>query len=701
MTVVVPSPVDLPMPPGDVEALRELVSDVAGAAFWLTTLGDRLAGPAGSAPGWLGADAGAAAAQIVRVAALTRDAAVSVLGASGRLTAHADLLADARRQVGLLRTEQDEDFRAAWRRLARITHFQVLPTTEPPEAYAIVADLEAAEASRRRRCAALLEEVEDDAAAAGQVLADACAVVGGRGVRGDGDRVMAHLAAEWPGWGDLEMARRGRVLAGEFGEFLTPGDRDARALAALPYAGSAAFADALLAAMGPVRVRESFAELGDGSYRPDSALARLMAQTFGAAAAGGGTAAAGVLSAGYVSPRDEDARDDLVVLGMGTVLAASLALGARGLAPATVAAWGRQIAAREHALGAGALDRIHPLADDAPPVDALPVVVAILAGDPGPPAAATFLTGPDVWDTLLARAWEDCGTSLRHLVGSAGRVEGLLGERVVRGGLEAVAAGLDDGDAGDWPVHRAAANAVRSALAEGIAAHPAVVGLALTASAAGQVAVAEDDLLRGLGFVTLDRPAAAVIGAALEGWAVAQPVPEWVSGPPPLLPAVVVPNAYLAVQEYGQELAHSLNELELEREADDRALLWRTTVGLAASFAPGPYGVAAGLIEGYAAMWLGFDGTWEPGTDHGPTYRPDVLDPSALTQLTPDEWTAVDRMAEQAEDAFDETARALGPVETPKPRPGHWWDPILDAALPGPADALRLGRPRRGHLTPD
>jgi hypothetical protein len=699
MTVGMPSRVELPMPPGDPEALADLVQDVSGVAYWLTVLGQRLSGPAASAPGWIGDDAAAAAGQIGRVATLTRDAANAVLEATGRLSAHAGCLREARREVTHLRQEQDEDFRAAWRRVGRIEDLQLAVMTGAPAWVGVIEDVAAAEASRRRRHAALLEEVEDDAAATARVLAEACGVVGGTGARGDAGRVVAYLAAELPGWGDLELARRGRALAQDLLDPRDPEEKNALAQAVLPFAGSAAFADALLADLGPVWTREILMQLGEGSYDPDSALARTMALAFGAAVAGGGSDSAEVLSARFVAERDQDALHDLVVLGMGTVLAASLQLGPRGLAPTTVASWGRQIAAREHATGARAVDRVSPL-DDAPPVDALPLVVAILADRSDPRAAATFLTGSGVWDTVLARAWDDCGVSLRHLVAAAGQVEGLMGESVVRGGLEAMAARLDDGDASDWPVHRATANAVTSALAEGIAVHPSLVGEALTSSADGEVAGTDGALLRGLGFVTLDRSDAAVIETALQQWVTAQPVPEWVAGPPPVLPAVVVPNAYLAVQQYGQDLAYSLNEIESKREADDRAFLWNLTVGLATTLAPGPYGVAAGVVEGYVAMWLGFDGTWDPGPHDGPTFQPDVPEASSLTGLTPEEWTVVDRMARQAEGAYEEAARALGHVGTPRPPETHWWEPILDA-MPGPADAGDLARVERRHSVPD
>lgn len=201
MSVVMPDPVPLEMPPGEPAAVDELGRDVAAAAFWLALLRDELSGPAASAPGWLGDDATAATAQLVLVARLARDAAAEVLRVTGRLSAHGELLRETRRAVQGLRVEQDEDHRAAWHRLQGLGDLGTAMQTEVPEAVAIVEDLHASEAARRRRHAVLLEELADDAAATARVLADAGRPIGGTGRPGDEGRVLAHLAAELPGWG--------------------------------------------------------------------------------------------------------------------------------------------------------------------------------------------------------------------------------------------------------------------------------------------------------------------------------------------------------------------------------------------------------------------------------------------------------------------------------------------------------------------
>jgi hypothetical protein len=449
-------------------------------------------------------------------------------------------------------------------------------------------------------------------------------------------------------------------------------------------------------------MRDTLQDLGSGAFGPASELAQLMACALGAAVRGAVAGpAADVLTTRYVPERDPDARHDLAVLGMGTVLAASSGLGTRGLDPRTVAEWGRQIAAREGAMGAGALARVNPLYLDFEPVDPLPFVVTVLADGPDPAAAAAFLSGPAVWGVLLTRSWEDCGTSLQRLVASAGTLEGPAGEEVVRGGLEALGAGLDDGNADDWPVERAAANAVSPALAEGLAAHIPLAGEVLMAGYDGALPTADGALLRGLGYVTLDRTAAGVVERALGEWVTVQPVPVWTSGPPPLLPAIVVPNAYLAVQDYGQRLAHALSELDLKQEADDRAFLWNMTLGLVADLAPGPWGVAAGLLADYVAMGLDLDGTWDSPGDHGLRFAPTLPTAEDLAGLTPEEWTVVDRMARMAQGSFDGAQQALGKTLPPVPHENPWWEPVRNAVMPGPVDAVDLLRGRRvPHVSP-
>ena len=118
MTTTLPDKIPLDMPPGEPEALDELVRAVAGAAHVLAVLGGDLAGPATTAPGWLGDDATAATAQVGLVTDLVGQIGGAVLIATGHLSAHADLLREVRRSVDDLRAEQDDDHRAAWSRMS-------------------------------------------------------------------------------------------------------------------------------------------------------------------------------------------------------------------------------------------------------------------------------------------------------------------------------------------------------------------------------------------------------------------------------------------------------------------------------------------------------------------------------------------------------------------------------------------------------
>jgi hypothetical protein len=120
VTVVVPAPVPLDLPPGEPQALDELVERVSAACFCLGVLETALTGPAGSAPGWHGDDASTAVAQVAGLIALAREGSGALRTAAGRIAAHRDLLTDVRRRIGALVAQQDDDHAAAWGRLGRL-----------------------------------------------------------------------------------------------------------------------------------------------------------------------------------------------------------------------------------------------------------------------------------------------------------------------------------------------------------------------------------------------------------------------------------------------------------------------------------------------------------------------------------------------------------------------------------------------------
>lgn len=708
MTSVMPSPIPLDMPPGDPEALADLIQDVAGAAFWFAVLGGHLAGPAASAPGWLGADAAAAATQVGTVATLARDAYDAVLRAAGRLRAHSERVEEVRRRVRDLESEQREDFTGAWARLHRLEHSEWLVRSGSPEAYAIVGELEASESARRRQHAALLEDLADDGDATARVLSECCAVVGGRGAPGDAGRVLAHLAVQLPGWGDPELARRGYALADVLrGRF----DRDLELLVeeAAVHAGSPAFAAAFLSGLGVDGVRALLQMLGEGAFGDDmlgqtSAMARLLATALGAAGAAPvrRDPLEDVLTGSYVDLDGVTNEPDLVALGIAAVLAAST----RAVRPSgpTLAAWGRQVLARERVLGEGAAQRVFREVLDPEIVDrfdVVPLIVEFLGDGRDPGAAADLLAGRHVWDALLARAWDDDGAALGRLVDTAAGAEGPTGDEAVRGGLEALGSGLADHDPDDWTVHRDTAAAVSPAIGEAVARHVSVATDALHAGASGPADGAVGDVLRGLGYLTLDGGAAAAVERALMTWARAQPVDLSAITTCEPLAVVAVPSAYVAVREYGQRLEFALHGFEEQQAAARREFVWNVTVGLGTEFLPGPFGVVGGLVEGYVAILLGMDGTWDNGEDGGLRLEQDDAEAAAREGLPPDAQAEAESVTAWARVAFDRTAGALGDPVPPASPETDWVGPLLDVLVPGPDDPakrLRAGvPPPSGH----
>jgi hypothetical protein len=663
-----PTPLDLPL--GDADGLEDVVEDVAGAAYWLTVLASDLTGPAASAPGWLGVDAAAAAAQVGAVAGLARECSRAVGAAAHRLRLHHDLLVDVRRRVSALREEQQDDFRVMWQRLSRIEDPQLAVMVDAPERVAAIEEVRAGEASRRRRHAALLEELADDAAATAGVLAESSRVVGGSGTRGDGERVLAYLAAELPGWGERELRAQGRAVARDFlGEgdtWLSPEERETLARRVLALAGSPVFAKALLLGLGVDGVRETLAILGDGAVGSDSALAQLFATAFGAAQPDGptGDRLAQVLDADYVGDGVPWLDPDIVLYGMGAVLAASSTLRSGGLRPPTVVEWARQIVAREQAVFDVPRElRVQPTTGA--PVDALDAAVRLLGQLGDPASAATLLSDLHAWPILLGRSWQDGGAALAEMVALAGAEAGRDGAAATRRGLEALGAGLgEDGDPEEWQVDRDTAAAVSPALASGVAQHVTVATGVLGLGVDGDLRGRATDIMRGLGYLTLDADAARTVGTALHEWVRTQPTPDLLAGGP-MAPQVVVPSAFLAVREYGQRLDFALHGFEQQAEAERRERTWNWTIGLLVEIPKSAaVGAGLGLVEGYAAMALGFDGRWDNGKDGGLHFDRDRAAGAVLT-LAPTDAGVRQAMADQARAVFDRTLDALGGPKPP------------------------------------
>jgi hypothetical protein len=197
------------------------------------------------------------------------------------------------------------------------------------------------------------------------------------------------------------------------------------------------------------------------------------------------------------------------------------------------------------------------------------------------------------------------------------------------------------------------------------------------------------EILRGLGSLTLVRGAAAAVEQALQRWALVQPGGLDGTGPLAPLPAVAIPSAYLAVQQFGQSLDHRLDGLEAREKAENLQFLWDHTIGLVADLVQGRWGGPVGVVESVLAIGLGFDGTWENGIYRGLVFdRDDAVD-AALAQLPPDRAADAEAVVDQSAAAYDRTARALG-----HPRPPT--SPDVDYTEPATGGLQSLVQERMG-----
>jgi hypothetical protein len=453
-------------------------------------------------------------------------------------------------------------------------------------------------------------------------------------------------------------------------------------------AGSPVFAEALLVALGHDGVSTVLHDLGDGVLARDGAMAQLLATAFGAAgsAAVPGDAVGPVLSAQYLEDAEPGRARDLVMYGMAAVLGVSAGPRSGGLQQRTVVAWARQIVAHERALVDVPTGREHP--SSVAPADTLRAVVGALADLASPAAAAAVLREPLAWSLLLGRSWADGGAALTDVAVLAGADDGPDGERATRLGLEALGAGLADGDPDGWTVDRGTAAAVSPALASAAARHVTVLAGALGLGFDGDLRGRAGDVLRGLGYLTLDDGAARTVGAALADWVRTQPVPAELACDPVPPPVVVVPSAFLAVREYGQRLAHALHGFEARAEAEHDARIWNATVGLLSDVPKGTVrGAVLGVAADYAAMATGNDGWWDNGTDEGPRFDGDDA-AAAVLRLAPAAGEDVrGALAGSARVVFDRTGEALGDPRPPVPEERDRLGPLKDAASDSVANA--------------
>jgi hypothetical protein len=487
------------------------------------------------------------------------------------------------------------------------------------------------------------------------------------------------------GWGEAELAHRGAALAGELGGLIAPEEREALARAAIAYAHLPGFADALLAGLGEAGVRGLLIDLGGGALPLPSALAAVLASALGAASPSGGAVdpVGDVLGAVYVDPHGA-ADEDVVALGMGSVIAAGLAGRSTGPGPQVVLAWGQQLVAREVAQsadlhGGRAVDRANVVSDVLDPVDPLQLVAESLARSADAGYAAALLAERSSWDRFLARQWDDGAVAFAALVDRAGADGGHAGRAAAEAGLAALAAGLEDNEPDGWTVDRVTAAAVSPALGRAVAAHVDVVVDALWVGVDGSRCFDTPDTLHGLALLTVDRGAAAAVAGALYGWTQAQLADGGGSDPAALYSAVAVPSAYLAVQDHGQRLSYVLDTFAAQAAAQQRARNWNLSIGLIPDVLPGHVGTIAGVVERIAAALLRTDGTWVDPDDGGLVFDPATAIVEALAVIPEERMSEAPEIAAQVQAAFVRTAAALGePVPVLSP-PRDLSDPMEDA----------------------
>jgi hypothetical protein len=698
VTAHLPERIPLDPPPGDPGAADDLVRQVNGAVFCLGVLETALNGPAGAAPGWRGDDATAAATRVAAVSALARDGSDALATAAARLAVHRDLLADVRSRIAALVAQQDDDHAAAWARLGALPDMVTAMRTDAAPAVAVIDEFAATEAARRREHAALLDDVVADARATARVLAECSAVVGGTGRPGDEGRVVAHLATVLPGWGEAELAGRGQQLASVLLRSATPDERDRLAAAALAYADDSAFARAFLAELGEEGVGLLLMTLASGQYDSDSPIAGVLAGALGGTVLTGAEhdPVRAVLEATYVGADDGYAGADAIAVGMAAVLAAGAALPTGGPQPDTVARWAGQLLRREHEQGVLAGAGELPASWDPALSDPAAVAIGLLVEAGRPEPVAALLSDTATWQTVLSRFWADGGTALGELITVAAQDAGPAGDEAVRTGLGAIGAGLFEGDPTDWQVGRRNVAAIAPELGRAVAAHVGVAVDALWVGVDDSRCLGASDALRGLGYLTVDRSAAGAVAGALYEWTRGELAGD-VDDPAALSAAVAVPSAFVAAEEYGQRLSFALDTYEIAEAAEHRATGWNATVGLVPDLLPGVWGMAAGVVEGYAAIALGRDGTWENGVDDGLHLDAGTAIQESLAAVGAEVDVEAAEIARRARAAFDRTAGALGdplPAESPT---SDWLAPLLDSFL---SEAQGRRRPGGGGVTP-
>src|SRR4051812_18177199 len=307
--------------------------------------------------------------------------------------------------------------------------------------------------------------------------------------------------------------------------------------------------------------------------------------------------------------------------------------------------------------------------------------MSVLARRADPGVSATLLDAPGVWEAALHHVWDDGGAALGDVVAQAGREPGALGDRVVHTGLATAGEGLAGNEPSGWTVNRDTLAAIAPALGDAVSGHVAVAVEALQVGVDGRPGGDRLNVLAGLGYVTLDRGAAAAIEQALSGWAGIDPVALVGTAPGAPLPAVAVLGAYVAVQEFAQRASHALDAWEDRELAEAKKAVWQHSVHLLPEILPGYWGILGGLAEGYASIAADTDGTWVDRPDRGLVFDRDDAAAVAVAALAPRDASAVRAVTGQAAAAFDRTAAVLGERTAPTSPETDWLGPAEDLSI--------------------
>ncbi len=557
--MVLPAPVPLADPPGDPTRLEDAADLLTGAGFALGVAEAHLQGPAATAPGWLAADAVAAAAQVGTTRTLLATVHDAVTTAIGLLGGHAELLRTARARVVVLREAQQDGFVEASRRLGLLED-----GADPVGASAVVMALAQAEADRAGEHRELVAEVTRDAGSVGARLTASTGTFGGGAGPGSGaaDAVTLHLAAVLPGRGDTVLLELGWQVAAELTAPGTAAEVVVRAQRRQDVLADPVVAGALLVALGTGGLEQLLLQAAG-----DDALAGVLAVALGAALrAGDRVPGAAPVLTGVLDPRDPDGTPDQVAVGMGAVLAVP------GAAPELAGAWLAGLLAREAVQVVRVVDRVPSAAD--PVATALRVLLD--AGRPG--AAVPPLADPVVWEQLLARTWTDGGAGLADLVALAGQdptggtvltaALTAVGEHLLPAGDHVLTAGQDT-----WQV-------IAPTLTEVAVQHVDVLVVPLQTPGVPGSAV----VLAGLSLLVVDREQRADVAAG-----VARAVGPGAGSALTASEAAAVTGALVAVEDQGRRLAWLADVARaVEQAAVDQG--WYGLLTMPAQFVVSPAG---------------------------------------------------------------------------------------------------------------